>query len=52
MSDEKLTGQAKEVRKQELVLAIAQKRLELENLIKELGKIAPFLAVDYAWGMR
>ena len=52
MAEEKLTGQAKEIRKQELILAIAQKRLEIENLIKELSKIAPITAADYAWGLR
>ena len=49
---EKLTGAAKQVEIARLELAIKEKRLELENLIKQLSEIAPFKAADYSWGLK
>ena len=49
---EKLTGAAKELRKQEIITEIARKRKEIEDLIFQLQQIAPLTATDYAWGLR
>ena len=49
---EKLSGAAKELRKQELITEIARKRKEIEDLVKQLSEIAPLTATDYAWGLR
>ena len=49
---EKLSGQAKQVRIHEIELEIARKRLEIDNLIKELKTLSGFMAADYSWGLR